>query len=142
MGPSGLAMREGIAVVLLGGMCIFELSGGDYVARNVYVGAEGLGGDIDISNRRILLGSGDCAWNGVILEFSTANNRWQNTTTLPGESKDGCDDRFPWRSGRNLRRSRLGAGRRRVSSQRRHHLESRAPVEQAGRTALEWLPSH
>jgi hypothetical protein len=93
-GPSGLAMREGIAVVLLGGLRIFELSGNDYVARNVSVGGEGLGSYIGISNRRILLGAGACAWDGVILEFSTANNRWQATTTLPGESKDGCDDDF------------------------------------------------
>ena len=94
LSPSGIAMKEGIAVVLLGGLRVFELSGNDYVARNVSVGAGGLGSDIDISNRRILLGSGDCAWNGVILEFSTANNQWQFTTTLPGESKDGCDDEF------------------------------------------------
>ena len=94
MGPSGLAMREGIAVVLMGGMHIFELSGSDYVARNAFVGGEGLGSDIDISNRRILIGNGDCAWDGIILEWSTVNNRWQNTTTLPGESKDGCDDEF------------------------------------------------
>jgi hypothetical protein len=94
MGSSGLAMREGIAVVLMGGLRIFELSGNDYVARDVSLGADGLGSDIGISNRRILLGSGDCAWNGVILEFSTANNRWQGVTTLPGESKDGCDDEF------------------------------------------------
>jgi hypothetical protein len=93
-GPSGLAMREGIAVVLLGGLYIFELSGNDYVARNVSGTGEGLGSDIGISNRRILLGAGDCAWNGTILEFSTANNRWQGVTTLPGESKDGCDDEF------------------------------------------------
>jgi len=93
-GPSGLAMREGIAVVLLGGLRIFELSGNDYVARNVSVGGEGLGSYIGISNRRILLGAGACAWDGVILEFSTANNRWQATTTLPGEPKDGCDDEF------------------------------------------------
>jgi hypothetical protein len=93
-GPSGLAMREGIAVVLMGGLYIFELSGNDYVARNVSGSGDGLGSDIGISNRRILLGAGDCAWNGVILEFSTANNRWQGTTTLPGESKDGCDDEF------------------------------------------------
>jgi hypothetical protein len=94
MGSSGLAMREGIAVVLMGGLHIFELSGNDYVARDAYTGAGGLGSDIDISNRRILLGSGDCAWNGVILEWSTANNRWQGVTTLPGESKDGCDVDF------------------------------------------------
>jgi hypothetical protein len=94
-GSSGLAMREGIAVVLLsGGLRVFELSGNDYVARSVTGSGGGLGGDIDISNRRILLGSGECAWNGTILEFSTANNRWQGTTTLPGESKDGCDDEF------------------------------------------------
>jgi hypothetical protein len=93
-GPSGLAMREGIAVVLLGGLYIFELSGSDYVARNVSGTGGGLGSDIGISNRRILLGAGDCAWNGVILEFSSANNRWQGTATLPGESKDGCDDEF------------------------------------------------
>ena len=94
MGPSGLAMKEGIAVVLMGGIYVFELSGGDYVARNVANVGEGLGSDIDISNRRILLGAGDCAWNGSILEWSTANNRWQGVTTLPGESKDGCDDEF------------------------------------------------
>lgn len=94
MGRSGLAMREGIAVVLLGGLHIFELSGDDYVARNVSIGAGGIGSDIDISNRRILLGSGDCAWNGLILEFSTANNRWESVATLPGEPKDGCDDEF------------------------------------------------
>jgi hypothetical protein len=92
--PSGVAMREGIAVVRLGGLHIFELSGNDYVARNVVGTGEGLGSDIGISNRRILLGAGDCAWNGVILEFSTANNRWEGVTTLPGESKDGCDDEF------------------------------------------------
>jgi len=92
--PSGLAMKEGIAVVLMGGLYIFELSGNDYVARNASGSGEGLGSDIGISNRRILLGAGDCAWNGVILEFSTANNRWQGVTTLPGESKDGCDDEF------------------------------------------------
>src|SRR5687767_11162324 len=56
--PSGVAMREGIAVVRLGGLHIFELSGGDYVARNVSISAGGIGSDIDISNRRILLGSG------------------------------------------------------------------------------------
>ena len=93
-GPSGLAMKEGIAVVLLGRLHVFELSGNDYVARDVYGTGGGLGSSIGISNRRILLGSGDCAWNGVILEFSAANNRWQGVTTLPGESKDGCDDEF------------------------------------------------
>jgi hypothetical protein len=92
--PSGVAMREGIAVVRLGGLRIFELSGTDYVARNLSILSGGLGSDIDISNRRILLGSGDCAWNGVILEFSTANNRWEEATTLPGELKEGCDDEF------------------------------------------------
>ena len=94
MGVSGLAMKEGIAVVLMGGMHIFELSGGDYMARNVSGLGEGLGSDIDISNRRILVGVGACAWDGGILEWSTANNRWQGVTTLPGESKDGCDDEF------------------------------------------------
>jgi len=94
IGPVGLAMREGIAVVLMSGLHIFELSGNDYVARNVASSAEGLGSDIDISNRRILLGAGSCAWDGAILEFSTANNRWESVTTLPGESKDGCDDEF------------------------------------------------
>jgi hypothetical protein len=94
IGPSGVEMKEGIAVVLLGGLYIFELSGNDYVARNVSGSGGGLGSDIGISNRRILLGSGDCAWNGTILEFSTANNRWEGVTTLPGESKDGCDDEF------------------------------------------------
>src|SRR5262245_33052311 len=94
MGTSGLAMKEGIAVVLIGGLYIFELSGSDYVARNVSDVGEGLGSDIDISNRRILFGAGDCAWNGSIAEFSTANNRWQGVTTLPGESKGGCDDEF------------------------------------------------
>src|SRR4051812_1748688 len=69
-GASGLAMREGIAVVLMGGLHIFELSGGDYVERNVFGGGEGLGSYIGISNRRILLGAGSCAWDGVILEFS------------------------------------------------------------------------
>jgi hypothetical protein len=92
MGVSGLAMKEGIAVVLMGGLYIFELSGSDYVARNAFNVGEGLGSDIDISNRRILLGAGDCAWNGSILEFSTANNRWEGVTTLPGEDKGGCDD--------------------------------------------------
>jgi hypothetical protein len=92
--PSGLAMKEGIAVVLMGGLYIFERSGNDYVARNATGSGGGLGSDIGISNRRILLGSGDCAWNGVILEFSTVNNRWEGVTTLPGESKDGCDDEF------------------------------------------------
>lgn len=91
---AGLAMREGIAVVRLGGVHIFELSGGDYVARNESILSGGIGSDIDISNRRILLGSGDCAWNGVILEFSSANNRWEEVTTLPGQPKDGCDDEF------------------------------------------------
>ena len=43
MGVSGLAMKEGIAVVLMGGIYVFELSGGDYVARNVANVGEGLG---------------------------------------------------------------------------------------------------
>src|SRR5688572_9888042 len=92
--PSGVAMREGIAVVRLLGLYIFELSGNDYVARNVSGVSSGLGSDIDISNRRILFGAGDCAWNGAIMEISTANNRSEGTTTLPGESKDGCNDDF------------------------------------------------